>query len=1768
MPRIANPENLNPEKQETLRKKAESKRRDELSAMAEADRKARIAQQLQKATDRAEQAREQTRTQTQTPQTPEKAQQKKPSRHLFNRIAELMLQEQQKELTQEKPEVELETVTRKTETSMRALNFLMNKESILEGQQKETIRDNMRDRLEAQMSLVLARNAIVNNPKFPPEMKKQALVVVNTLISQNDQEYKVNRQQIQQLEGTIQTKFPDGLSSDRAELEEQRKKVKDKEEDQKGEKKKPTKIEQQKQLRAKRVSNYRDLKKLESRIEELKQKKDKATVEQEELAELERQRESILLEQFQVLSKTEIIDTITGETEKKILDSLTDSEFMGQILKDGNGILLKSEKQRLKKLQSFLQTTEGQKQISVLKQTIDSGEDQDVALEIIRQSPELQQALESLAHPETGGRVELLLQEREAPEELQRLSLNEMAQEFADYEYWRLHGPIEQRIAAVEEEFMAKILTLNVEDMTDLDLYLTLERYGLAEVGFNGKTNMVNTKIRRDFDLGPVENTRNILDRQVKKNEIRSQINDMIQRAEHIRRQHQTGWEIVGYDSDKQFETQQRRHEQLIQDVQVDLARNFARINTASEQFGVSPNANFLQELFDNGTIDLQTTPTGLSIVVNSYNVGLNQERSLYDLLRVLGHQDQAAEQALSQGLGVTLTAQALTQFQNSIEGGQYNGLTETELPTVNIIVLPNDPTQRHMLAHIQRHETTDYLIEAFDTADLEINQNEQEEFRALRELTSRITDHTVAASHDNGSLIPLYLDDLYLEGAREFQPEKQTNQEALFNLVRATEAIIFNKVTSIEDYQTRDLQEELLRGQVAARLREKIRNKMLARAQEPVPLATIMDQITTELLQEHTMQVEYDKLVRGYQSMFNPIDYQRRHIPAREFHNYYMFSSTKNGTPGGKSFIGVQDTTNRSNKGVRGAKATSQFEGADVPPFYGPPGEAAINSQWEFEDRSTGLIPATVVIPGLRHIPIVRDIFMKIPLPTPLTRTYLFKRATSARFMRSFDPYLRKAGKMELVHEDLGANPAKIAALISPELEHRMKAFAPGYLSAHKISEGREFSPVSMNLGVMEHLYNKGPGWLNMLGVEDGMIDPKDMQRYIGAMVGVTHEFDGQQYRAKFDHNSLRHTTKIENSNLDDLLREDPEDAEKAKGTFKKHMARDKNSQIYRFEYDGKRYRPTEGMMSSIRNDLLRRGASKRQKEVSKFFKENARRSDLPSSTGNVFLWERNIGKNYRNYLKHRDGYLGLATLELESKHFAADKERGEHYSLFELVNLMHIGDQAIDYDGKAWKTADRDMTLTIVENGKKKKVKVFKGENLRDAQGNLIPAGVELLRDDKRNFIIKDGQLQANLSHAATYGLWGRLVGDYENPHLRYIRLNSREGMDFATDMFSADIDDGFRDKDNILLRIDGITEALHQMNINKIDKFMEEGVPPDKRYDMEMMGIEVPAANGEINKLTTPLIKFEEGMFTEEGAGGGTATRDFMKKLEDSLSEAAKYRDDLKSVLKGLKDEGFFARNDVTRYEASQRLEYILSGLLGQTRTGFDPLFKSIVRFDDDPSWSHPFRREQEAIDAISDEQKDYVIRTLRHGFEGGVKYRYEKGQNFLFQWQKVLTKTSQYERTAYAAFAHYKGTAKMVTRVTNLAMVASVLGMALPTTAPVLAWMFVGSLAARKMFKPWAQKEERRWLARRIKALERQQAIEQLDSVFAKAMEGGVPTEYEIKRMFHTCERMIWWLEELGTTKEADDWYPWDDKVIGGWDSLMTAIQEKSQQLAQA
>ncbi len=1733
-----------PEAETAKQQNIEQRRREAIAEIARRERKERIARELQQALERRQQ--EKRKQAEQQGKTTQEQQPQRPQKNIFNRLAGLMLEHggRENEDQAKKPtegnrpltQVELDNM----ELSMRSLNILLNRPEIETTKAKQTRENHLRQRESAQEAMLSLLNFLddaesASSNSIPADFKAQANTILRDLINTNREIYA-------ELSGEDLADDPKKLQMLRDKIKsEQEKTHKKADKERKNVQEEKSKQEQEKErqanLRAQRVAIHREYKKAEKRYKELTKKGHVSLTraEQEELEELKQKRPELLAEQYDALAAIKTENTIHEvENNPQLIDLITNQQIVQEVIAkcQVEGVLLPAEQDRLDDLVVFLQRVDAKKDLEGIVQRIKSG--QNITEEEL-------QILQIITHPEVSGRIELARRKsKEDRTAEQCFPEEEMAREYAEYNEWRLTGPVEERLAAVEEEYMKRLMLLNERDFSGMDFDMVLEEYGFGRIKFGAD----------DVEFVPTP--------EAQQPDVKEALDRLQQTVKKLRDQHQVGWEIVGYEEDQNAPEQKRRHEQLVKDIESDLIKNFSDPQRIG---GGNVEAGFLQGLFASKAIELQVTPTGLSIIVDPMYVQQKYKGDLTNLLKVLGYQgEQAANSVSEYGLGVTLQEHALDNFRESLKNNPAYQFTESSLnnilPSVHILVVPEGVENKYENVFLmQRHETTDYMLEAFRQGE---SEGEQLTYaRALRELSSRINDGTVGARNINtNEEIKMYLDDLYLRDNRQQQDEQlpQTH-ESILDLIRTVEKIIKDRRSSVDnDELTQDIENTSLRETLAFRINSALKDGQA---------------ITPELIQKikQSLLTEYGVSDPGQTAgpAFNEGPY-RRFIVEPGFENFYMYQTPPTQL---RTFVGVLDSTNPLNMAKKEAAATAQFGGESVPAFYGAPGEAAINTRWEYaNEKGVGWIPADVALPVVGRIPVLRNVLERIPVPTLYpTRTYLWKRAVAAKWNRSFDRRKRYVGRSEFAHDDLGAAPYKKLALINPMFEHVAKRYGPGYDAAHKISERREQIPYSRQAGIYDLLYTRGPAWINELGVSDGLIEPKNMVRYLGKMLGLKYEFEGQQYKFGRDRTKLQEITSIDNSELEKL-------EETAKKNMRAIKDADGNIVSYAFKYDGPRYKPSQGLISSFVMGGFgfgRKGPSETQQKVASFFKKKARREDLPKDTANIFEWERQIGSDYRKYLQQRDGYLALATLGAESTHFANTQQ--EAYSLDSLTHLLHIAEEKAH--DRMWlrNGSGKVIKVSIMKDGRPEQVTIYPDEFLRDPNGNLIPEGVELKQDDNKNYVLQNGQFVLDIDYDKIQsgdskaqqkadrilGLWGRLVGDYENPHLRYIRLNSDAAKQFAIGMVGNDESDGFQDGDNILLRTDGIKAAIWEMNTNRLRDAISNGLPPDRRYHMVMEnGIPI------VDFIKNPVVVRKNGarqpiqLFDDTG----NATADFRTVLQEKLDVISGGGQDPENQLRPLYDQlvgqNFFTKADLTKEEISKAIETVLG--IGQGRPlAIDRFFKDFINFSEEASWANPYRQEQEAIPPLEDQNLEYIMDTMTGGFDT-IKGRYERAQDFLYQWQKAVLKIHQYERIAYTAIAHYKGLARTTERMTRISLTGGLLGMMFVGN-PIFFYSFLAALGSRVVFKPWATKESKMWTARRIKALQRIKEVESLDGIFKQASDGGVPTEYELGRMFSQCEEIIFWLEDLATTDPPDDWYPEHDPVINSFSNMWGGTKDR-------
>ncbi|MFA5584743.1 MAG: hypothetical protein WDA09_11065, partial [Bacteriovoracaceae bacterium] len=846
--------------QKTEKQIQEQRRRESIAAMAREERKKRIAQQLEKASKKAEEP---------APSEDRKSEKRVPKR-MFSQIAEAMLQQRRETGPVQEQEIA------ELELAIKEINRVVNASELSKEKRIKVIVDHLRGRKLAEESLVAVLQSLDGSDSSIP--KEQANEILRAIIKQNKEAYQ-----------TVLDSLEDPEEKNAV---------------QKGTEKKPepkpalgVEVEaftQQRTKRAERVANHRQLTQIEERIKSLKAKDQRTltTAEKEELEDLEKQKQELLLKQFENIEGSHFIDYQGNQQETTIANYLLDLDKLEALIETGDNIpeMIPSEAEKFNTIKSFLKKPEVQSQLQALREATDTATKQ----QLLQDSENLIKLLEQISNPLIAGRIELNAKRKESAstisKEMDYSRLSDLAEEFAQYEDWKRNAPVEDRIAAAREDFMTKILLLNLEDFDETDLYLTLQEFNLGSVAVDRKGKIewaINTSLERNHQ---------------------AEVLNLIRTAEKIKKQHELAWQIVGYERDQDNE-QLASQADFVDAVQSDLISIFNKVkqpedteslsDTRIAQETQSPkrleSETFLRDLYHKGIVSLEITPTGVTFVVNSYLIGETSEAAFKQLMRAVGQEEQLSK-INETGLGLTLKEEALTNLQGHIKG--------EVVPSVSIIVLPEDPTQRNVEASIQLHETTDYLLESFDSQ--QINQLRQDHGfetipeaigRGLRELTSRINDGTLAENPQ----IHYFLDNLYITKDDKLSSQEQ---ESIMRLVRIVESILRTKPPEFDE-NTQQLQDAVRRSQLAFDIRSKLRRLAVEHAQ----IENIVDKVTQELAKEYSINIP--DVQRDTYFSSSP------EVGDKGFHKYISYASATGGPAKKQSYIGISDSTNPLNKGL-----------------------------------------------------------------------------------------------------------------------------------------------------------------------------------------------------------------------------------------------------------------------------------------------------------------------------------------------------------------------------------------------------------------------------------------------------------------------------------------------------------------------------------------------------------------------------------------------------------------------------------------------------------------------------------------------------------------------------------------------------------------------------------------------------------------------------------------------------------------------------------
>ncbi len=1754
----------NPDEEQQKEKKAQQYR--QLEEMAKRARQEQIEARLRKILSDNRTKKDKSKDE---PSSQGEEAQKKPrekgrfKKGLLRKVSNLLMGERIKEYapssegTQQSPNIDIDyaTIAIETEFHLRSLEVLVNLDKIKEKERQGSIETHINQATQISITLLRLRNELKQrvNTKQTPSSDKQTIEIINELVEiylesaraaidklDSDQKKSDNQPQeknekyneiVEKIERAKDSTEEDTSAEDSKQqtsgniLDEAQQKLNELLLPEQKPRKESAQPESQ-QERAKRVANYRQIKILEQRQKELEeQDEDKH---QSEIKAIQRQIDQLMLDQIVSAQSIEITLEDQDTEQQTLLDIALDSDQIGEILEVDS--LPKSEKARFEELRRLL--TEVTKESDIMDLLRDPKRLKELLLS--DQQPEEQgstkvdpeqvrKILELLAHPEVFARIEyenakINTSERQEEDELE--STAKTIEKFIELEGWRRTGNIDERIQTATDEIYSRLMMQTTTNVSLTDIGLILEYYNLGqlEVDANNGEASITFNTETDFD----DNQKEL-------------IHNLVEQALKFKRQHDRAIQILDqmYEAKKPGEPKDRGEEEdkpTFEEFLKQIDIGFGELQTESEDQTTQQEFSAFQELYKQGFIDIVASPTGFSIVINTTYIPEDENHPFRQLLKALG-QEQRQKAILDTGLGVTIRddSQILKGLKEYLN--KYTSNEDQATPSLNIIILPQIDLNQDAFTRLQMHETQDYMMSHELKLEQESNQD-QSEARILREFISKTIDGSLGTGQNFTEQMGQYFQ---LYGMTQNAHVKFA--QGLFHLFQTTQEAI--KSLTIDVPQNTDfpiLTENIMH--TAARTKVAGVVKRLIRENPDTSFKNLIDTINEQLRIEFGLETNTKSTQElsgeDLEKLFNHdhTDQNDTNILAQNF----MFSMSDR-----SPLVPIGSESSPISTAVREAMAhDEQFGGNPVPKYYGPNG--ARNTIWPYAN-DTNYIRMTQLIPFLNRLPKpVKSLLDTFPIPIAGLGTYADRQARGSLFARHPDPYVRNLARKTGFVDLLGSGPTKRFKQFSPALANKMKEVFPGWIRANKIEEAREITPFSMQLKISDILYGHFPNWLFQIGREDAKIPGSEMLRHVAQLPSLEFVYEqGKGYNISFDINGLRNITDIRDITSWDKFLHSAVKGFAIRGVKASHQdilegKVGKGYFDYTFDYSKAPHGQYDGIVESfIKGMILDKGASEAQIKVAKFYKKHARRSDLPKHIAKLISWEQQLGSEFRKYLQKRDGLLALQTLAQESEYF---KNQGEDYSFFELTELIFHGDSIPDRDAWLRNETNRTIKLKYRKNGRIHTISILPGERLVDPDGNLIFKSVKLKKNARGGYELDKHGMLAVSDDPTSKAFWRRLVGDYENPHLRFIRLNSKKARKYAVRLFGQDPDKGFADPDNILLRTDGIKNMIKDLWIAQVVDSIEKGLPPDRRYAMENI------------EAGVSVIKFKDGLFEE--IDGKRSSQD--KPTGEFKTELIRRIENLQTILGAsqvsdayidkLKDE--INQDDFTRQKASKLIEDILAITRGRRDKRIDGLFEDFMNFSDDPSWSNPYRQELPAIQARNPNEVRFIKSLLEEGTAINID-RYEAGQNALYQWQIAYLKLRQFERIAFAATMHYKGLSRRITRLTNLFMGISFVILATSVSGMAVN-AFVLSFLTRIFGKPWAVEQEKTWFARRLRALQKTKEVQAMDALFQSAIEKKVPNPYELARMRVQLEELIFFLEDVATAKPDDDWYPKNDTVI--------------------
>ena len=1385
-------------------------------------------------------------------------------------------------------------------------------------------------------------------------------------------------------------------------------------------------------------------------------------------------------------------------------------------------------------------------------------------------SDDLEEFMEYAAHPELIGRIEITANKDINP------TMKDLLAEMQDYEEWKRDPKtIEERINAFKIEALETVL-VSEDDELDLDdkeieqsIKDLAESYGFTTEGSLEATANQGTEINE------------IIERMKNINAKRKNAISLIEAGEQELADLAQGTEKASEIDVQDFELgkQKKLLDNLVLQLEASVSR--ARSKT-SEKTGpnIEQRKNALSKLLDSGHLEFRVTPTGLTIVIDNYGIQSDESDEKGELKKDISYLYSllGADANTKETIAANLSQKSLVKFFGQEE---YKGrfTNPNQLPSINIIIAQGITNEEE---NKTRHEIFHSLQEEFLRETKSANNAEE---RAVYEFASMLMEGRGAVEAFTPTdqlayrtkLSHLYLDKPNVDDSGKGKQEEMAKLEthlSITQLITQVEKLIAEKR---KNSAFSELDEMLLRMDISSFLVSEF--SALKKKLEVSGQATQGTNQTEELynsLIERLMQ-NYDipadqkvgrlngnqlinKANQEYETTLKPA--QKALIEA----GLMEFSNRKAKSP----YVGTENFTGAfQDQRSLGKLATDITEGRYHPNpdimktrrgnfFYDPEGNAF--TTWnELVGRGPRIPFTHKRIGKLFHVPRVGN------LPMPGLSMFMPRgygsagRAFGAYFSRAPFGSRRRAMAERHYNPYVGADFSKFGKMINPGLEYMIREHFPGIWRQYSVGKEYEKLPVQMAYNSLEQWSDIGNKLVFGVLTEEMKMHPQTAMRIVGALPGRRFEFDLERksygfkpameadlslFDQGFDHDTQKHALERMLGEVKEVMtNEDPDDI--------------LTNDMVKMRYDAEGEKPKRNAVGTLTAPartllgpmLLPTGPSKYQKKKADWFKEYASRKDL-SWVQNQQKWEMEIGSKAREYWQMRDGVIMLSAMKAESDHTLAEK--GKHFSLFDLTNLVYRAESMDDErtnTKNTWQrnTSKETMLFDIVENGKKRTMEILPGDFMLDEHGNLIPGLAEGEYDKKQRKFV------ANLKKGETEIYWQHIVGDRENPHLRFIKLNSQDGLDIARGI--AGDDDIQKAGENIRLRTDGIKWAMKMIEEQELKDVMANGIAPTRRYKTDFLR----DANDKVIIDPASNEGYDIPFLTEnfKNQTGVTSLFDTNAKVDSQFMNAFNQR-----VQALTKDLPVLARFGLNANDSQQEVAGKIRDLMASLRgiRGGDEVFKDLIEFDADPSWASPYREELQGILPMSPNILKTWINTHNEGYHE-LQRRLEVGRGFYFQWMSRYAEVSHNERRQYKLTTFYKGLEAFMKWGANWNMMIS-FGLLLATGNPAFFnYAFLPSFLTKMYGKPFAARRAARAHARRLKSLEAQEKLMSLQGLYAKIEAGDIITRAEEKMLFSKNEALVYMAEDVGATKEAKDWEEKEDMVQRSWGKFLSFLDEK-------